>query len=104
MFAFIILAIICLALAVISFIDAPDAYSSLPMLLLWGALAVTSVYYLVKRHTVRKPAVLFFHLSFLLILVGALIPHLSPAPETIHLREGEKISFDGLEISLIAFD
>lgn len=104
MIAFVILAIICLSLAVISFVDAPDAYSSLPMLLLWGALAVVSVYYLIKRHSVRTPAVLLFHLSFILILVGALITHLSPEPEMIHLREGERASCDGLDISLIDFN
>ena len=56
--------------------------------LLWGLLAAVAVWWFVKRR-VRRFHVVILHLSFLIILLGALLTHLTARRGAIHLREGE---------------
>ncbi len=66
-------------------------YGSAWFVLLWTALALTSVAYLVRRR-VRRASVVALHASFVLILIGALLSHLLSVRGSIHLRTGETAS------------
>ncbi len=58
--------------------------------LLWALLAAVGITYIVKRH-VRKWNILLLHLSLLIILLGALLTHLTSFIGTLHLRQGEAV-------------
>lgn len=58
--------------------------------LLWALLAAGGTTYFVKRH-VRKWNILLLHLSLLIILLGALLTHLTSFSGTIHLRQGKAV-------------
>ena len=64
-------------------------YGSWWFVLLWAATAVLSVACLFRRKTHRRPAVLLLHLSFIVMLTGALVTHLWATEGTLHLRQGE---------------
>ena len=59
---------------------------------LWIALSLISLVCLIGRKVYRKWAVALLHLSFLVILIGAFITHLTSEEGTIHLRKGVKTS------------
>ncbi len=52
---------------------------------LWALLVAVAVFYFVKQR-VRKAFVVVLHLSFVVILTGALLTHLTARRGTIHLR------------------
>ena len=56
---------------------------------LWGLLAVSGCYLMYRRKMWRQPAVFLLHLSFLVILAGALTTHITSKRGMLHLREGE---------------
>ena len=56
--------------------------------LLWALLAATAVVYFIRRR-VRKPSAVALHLSFVVILAGALLTHVFSRQGMIHLRMGE---------------
>ena len=62
-------------------------YGSVPFVLLWGVLSVAGGIYLFRRRVQKRPVVLALHLSFLLILAGALTTWLCGEQGIIHLRE-----------------
>lgn len=62
-------------------------YSSPLFILSWGVVAVTSFIYLLKRKTQKKTITFGLHLSFILILAGALTTYLSGIQGAIHLRQ-----------------
>ena len=88
---FVVLAIITIALAIFSVVgDAGDTslYSNPFMILGWCAVVVSASYLIFKkRKKMGSPAILI-HLSFGIILVGALFSHFSESG-IVHLREGE---------------
>ena len=55
---------------------------------LWAVLTVASLAYIMKQHLYKRMAVMLLHLSFVVILVGALVTHLTAQRDTIHLRVG----------------
>ena len=55
--------------------------------LLWALLAATATLYYIKHRT-RSWTGTALHLSFVIILVGAFITHISAERGTIHLRQG----------------
>lgn len=55
---------------------------------LWAVLTVASLVYIMKQHLYKRMAVMLLHLSFVVILVGALVTHLTAQRDTIHLRVG----------------
>ena len=55
---------------------------------LWAVLTVASLSYIMKQHLYKRMAVMLLHLSFVVILVGALVTHLTAQRDTIHLRVG----------------
>ena len=68
--------------------------------LLWGLLAAVGVAWLIRRR-VRRPAVVALHASFVIVLVGALLTHISSERGTIHLRVGEKtINYVATDMSI----
>jgi ABC-type transport system involved in cytochrome c biogenesis, permease component len=87
---------IIIAMATATFFDQYTAeehiYSSLWFCGLWAALSVLSAFVFLKRLT-GKVAALLFHLSFLLILAGALATKLTSKEGMLHLRCGEKTDY-----------
>lgn len=57
---------------------------------LWAALALAAVSYFVRRH-VRRPSVVALHLSFAVILLGALLTHATAWQGAVRLRVGEPV-------------
>ena len=55
---------------------------------LWAVLMVASLAYIMKQHLYKRMAVMLLHLSFVVILVGAFVTHLTAQRDTIHLRVG----------------
>lgn len=51
---------------------------------LWAVMAATAVVYIVRR--LRRPSAIVLHASLLIILIGALITHVSGYKGTLHLR------------------
>lgn len=58
---------------------------------LWGLLAVSGCYMMYRRKMWKQPAVFLLHISFLVILAGALTTHLTSRRGMVHLREGEAV-------------
>ena len=58
---------------------------------LWALLTAVAVFYFVQRR-VRRPSVIVLHLSFVVILAGALLTHLTARRGIVVLRQGESIS------------
>ncbi|UKK53676.1 cytochrome c biogenesis protein CcsA [Prevotella sp. E2-28] len=55
---------------------------------LWGLLAAVAVVYFLSRH-IRRLSVVVLHLSFLVILAGALLTRLTASQGFLHLRPNE---------------
>lgn len=53
---------------------------------LWAVLTVTACAYMFKQRLYKRMAVFLLHMSFVVILVGALVTHLTARRDTIHLR------------------
>lgn len=62
-------------------------YSSWWFSLSWIALTILAIAWIVRRK-LRRPALLMLHFSFVVILLGALLTHLSADEGTLHLRQG----------------
>ena len=54
---------------------------------LWALLAAATMFYFIK-HRVRRPSVVALHLSFVIILAGALLTHLTARRGIVLLRQG----------------
>ena len=67
-----------------------NIYGSWWFSLLWGALAGTGIFYFISRK-VRRVSVVALHVSFFIILIGALITHLSAKQGYVHLRMGDTV-------------
>ena len=63
-------------------------YHSPVFIALWGVAAVSGILLLINRGTIRKPPTFTLHVSFVLILAGALITMLTGKSGMIHLRQG----------------
>ena len=57
---------------------------------LWALLSVGGIAYILQRK-VRRVSVLLLHLSFVIILVGALLTHLTAWQGTVHLRKDQPV-------------
>lgn len=73
--------------------DSADShiYSSWWFTLLWAALTAVSIAWFIKRN-IRRADIVALHLSFVIILAGALLTHLTATRGTVHLRKGEPTS------------
>lgn len=63
-------------------------YGSWWFCVMWGLLVALGMFYIVRMH-VRRASTLALHLSFVVILVGALLTHLSSRQGMINLRLGK---------------
>lgn len=64
-------------------------YTSPAMLALWAATALSAMTLLLKRASLRRAATLLLHLSFAVILAGAMITHALGKQGRVHLRVGD---------------
>lgn len=69
-----------------------NIYGSWYMIVLWGVAAVSALSYLIKCCVCKQFVIFTLHLSFALILVGALVTHLWGRQGTVHLRQEEPVS------------
>ena len=69
-----------------------NIYHAWWFILLWGALVVFAVVAIVRYKIWRNFPVLMVYVSFMIILLGALVTHLTGENGYIHLREGEPSS------------
>ena len=63
-------------------------YHSPLFIALWAVTAISGVWLMIKRGTIRKPATFFLHIAFVLILAGALITMLTGKSGMMELRRG----------------
>ena len=63
-------------------------YGAWWFILMWAVMAALGIYYIIQRK-VKRASTWALHLSFILILTGALITHLSAKRGMIHLRTGQ---------------
>ena len=89
-----ILVLVCMATATIveksqgtDYVHA-HYYGAWWFILIWAALVALGVFYIIKRK-VKRASTLALHLSFVIILIGALLTHVSAKRGMIHLRIGE---------------
>ena len=93
-FGALVLLVVCLAVA--TFIEArlgaqyvsECVYGSFWFIGLWAVTAVTTLLWLIRQKTYRKPAVFLLHLSLLVILAGAFLTYSTGVRGYMHLREG----------------
>lgn len=68
-----------------------NVYGSWWFSLLWGIGAAAGIAYFVKRK-IRRAFIVVLHLSFVIILAGAFITHISARKGMIHLRQGQTVT------------
>ena len=68
-----------------------NIFGSWWFILLWAIGTATGIIYFIKRK-VRRPIIVLLHLSFVIILLGALLTHLTAHKGMIHLRQGKPVS------------
>lgn len=56
---------------------------------LWASMTMAACWHLFCRKMWKRPSALLLHASFVVILIGALVTHLTSRRGVIHLREGE---------------
>ncbi len=66
-------------------------YGAWWFVLLWAVMAALGVFYITRRK-VKAASTLLLHLSFVVILAGALLTHLTASRGMVHLRIGEPVS------------
>lgn len=104
MLAFILLAVMVLAMALISCIPGGEvAYGSPLFVAGWGALAVISLTVMVRRRLYRRVALFLFHLAFIVILAGAFATHLWGTSQSLHLRVGQTDFVGKIPVTLVDF-
>ncbi|MBS7322344.1 MAG: cytochrome c biogenesis protein ResB, partial [Bacteroidaceae bacterium] len=67
-----------------------NVYGSWWFTSLWALLAISGIIYIVGRQ-LKKEGLLLLHLSFVVILTGALLSHLTAWQGMVHLRRGEPV-------------
>ena len=94
LFALYILIVVCIGLATIiekyrgtTFVS-EQIYGAWWFSALWAVLTVTACAYMLKQRLYRRMAVFLLHLSFVVILAGALTTHLFAKRGTVRLRTG----------------
>lgn len=104
MISFILLSVIILTLAAISCQGGDERlYTSVPMIVLWGALALSAFVYIIRRNLYRRWRAFVLHLSFIVILAGGAVTHFAGTSQTLHLGIGESAKVGPLEVTLRDF-
>lgn len=81
-------------------------YGSAWFVALWGVLAMAGMVYLFKRGIAHRPAVMLLHVSFVVILLGALTSFLTAERGTTYARMGEQQRYfecDNGEVKALPF-
>lgn len=92
------LLIVCMGIAtIIEKIEGKDyvaeaIYGSWWFITLWALLAIVGLAILLKRKVHKKLPVFLLHISFVVMLIGALVTHLTAESGTIHLRINQAVS------------
>ncbi len=73
-----------------------NIYGSWWFTALWSLLAIGGIAYLFQRR-IKRITIIMLHGSFLLILAGALLTHLTAWQGTMHLRKGEAVNYCYIE-------
>ena len=63
-------------------------YGAWWFILMWAVMAALGVFYIIKRKVMRA-STLALHLSFIIILAGAMLTHISAKRGMIHLHIGQ---------------
>lgn len=97
LFALYVLVIVCMAAATVvekysgtDFVRS-NVYGAWWFSLLWAVLTTAGIIYFL-RHRCKSWSGIAIHLSFVVILVGAFVTHVSSERGTVHLRQGAYIS------------
>lgn len=64
-------------------------YGTVWFSLMWGVVAVATIYVLKRRSRFMRPASVMLHVAFIVILAGALLTRISSESGILHLREGK---------------
>ena len=64
-------------------------YHSPVFIVFWAVTAISGVWFMIRRKTIKKPATFFMHIAFVLILAGALLTLLTGKSGSMYLRRGE---------------
>ena len=67
-------------------------YHSPVFIILWAVAAVSGLMWAIRTGLPKRPVVFVMHISFLVILCGALVSHLTSDSGVMHIRVGEKSS------------
>lgn len=94
--AFILFYVVMVCMAVATLVEkyngtdftAEHIYGAWWFLLIWGALALSGIVYFFRRK-VRNLSIMLLHVSFIIILIGALLTHFFSEQGMLHLRLGE---------------
>lgn len=113
---FLLLALTAVAITVATFVEAVQGtsfvheyfYGHWWFVALWGLLAVASVVYMVWVRLWHRPAVGLLHLSFLVILLGALVTFVAGRSGKLHVRLDEGVVTQTIDlpfkVALHSFD
>ena len=72
---------------------------------LWAVLAMGGVFAIIHTRMWHRPVMLLLHVSFLVILLGALLTSLFSSEQVLHLREGESTKDElPFKVSLSRFE
>ncbi len=78
-----------------------NIYGSWWFISLWAVLAIVCLLFLIQKKVYKRVAVLLLHVSFMVILIGAFVTHLTSESGTVHLRKDVNVSTfttdDGVE-------
>lgn len=76
-------------------------YGSWWFIALWALLAIAALAFLVQKRVHKRCAVFLLHVSFLVMLAGALTTHLTAQSGTLHLRTGKSVNtFTGKDCTM----
>ncbi len=69
-----------------------NIYGSWWFITLWAVLTIVSLLFLIQKKIYKRVAVLLLHVSFMVILIGAFVTHLTSESGTVHLRKDVNVS------------
>lgn len=76
-------------------------YGSWWFIALWALLAIMALAFLVQKRVHKRCAVFLLHVSFVVMLAGALTTHLTAQSGTLHLRTGKSVNtFTGKDCTM----
>lgn len=76
-------------------------YGSWWFIALWALLAIMALAFLVQKRVHKRCAVFLLHVSFVVMLAGALVTHLTAESGTLHLRTGKSVNtFTGKDCTM----